>query len=121
MTLIQAFLFLYKLFMAAASSLLTPSGLLPRQAWGSCSSRSSLSSGASWWPQEKLQPPPRDPTKCLPQWQPRFLSLITPSACGPVLWSRDAKSRLLGKDSDAGKDPRWEEKGAGAAEDDVVR
>ena len=29
----------------------------------------------------------------------------------PVLRPPDAKSRLIGKDSDAGKDFRWEEKG----------
>ena len=30
---------------------------------------------------------------------------------GPILWLPDAKSQLIGKDSDAGKDWRWEEKG----------
>ena len=29
----------------------------------------------------------------------------------PILWTPDAKSRLIGKDSDAGKDRRQEEKG----------
>jgi len=29
----------------------------------------------------------------------------------PELWSPDAKSRLFGKDTDAGNDSRWEEKG----------
>ena len=29
----------------------------------------------------------------------------------PILWPSDAKSRLTGKDPDAGKDWRWEEKG----------
>ena len=29
----------------------------------------------------------------------------------PVLWPPDAKSQLTGKDPDAGKDWRWEEKG----------
>ena len=36
----------------------------------------------------------------------------------PILWSPDAKSRLIGKDPDAGKDRRQEEKGA--AEDEMV-
>ena len=31
----------------------------------------------------------------------------------PILWPSDAKSRLIGKDPDAGKDGRQEEKGAG--------
>ena len=29
----------------------------------------------------------------------------------PILWPPDAKSRLIRKDPDAGKDWRWEEKG----------
>ena len=29
----------------------------------------------------------------------------------PILWPPDAKSQLIGKDSGAGKDGRWEEKG----------
>ena len=29
----------------------------------------------------------------------------------PILWPRDAKSQIIGKDPDAGKDWRWEEKG----------
>ena len=36
----------------------------------------------------------------------------------PVLWPPDAKSRLIGKDSDAGKDLGQEEKGE--AEDEMV-
>ena len=37
----------------------------------------------------------------------------------PILWSPDAKSRLIGKDPDAEKDLRQKEKGAG--EDEMVR
>ena len=37
----------------------------------------------------------------------------------PVLWPSDVKSQLIGKDPDAGKDWRQEEKGA--AEADMVR
>ena len=36
----------------------------------------------------------------------------------PILWPPDAKSWLIGKDSDAGKDWRWEEKGM--TEEEVV-
>ena len=32
-------------------------------------------------------------------------------AVAPILWPPDSKSRLIGKDSDAGKDRRQEEKG----------
>ena len=37
----------------------------------------------------------------------------------PVVWPPDAKSQLIGKDPDAGKDWRQEEKGE--AEDEMVR
>ena len=36
----------------------------------------------------------------------------------PILWPPDAKNQLIGKDSDAGKDWRWEEKGM--TEDQMV-
>ena len=36
----------------------------------------------------------------------------------PILWPSDAKNRLIGKDPDAGKDRRWEEKGT--AKDEMV-
>ena len=36
----------------------------------------------------------------------------------PILWPPDAKNRLIGKDPDAGKDWRWEEKGT--TEDEMV-
>ena len=36
----------------------------------------------------------------------------------PVLWSPYAKSQLIGKDPDAGKD--WRQKEKGAAEDDMI-
>ena len=37
----------------------------------------------------------------------------------PIRWPLDAKSRLIGKDPDAGKDRRQEEKGA--AENEMIR
>ena len=37
----------------------------------------------------------------------------------PVLWPPDEKSWLIGKDPNAGKDWKWEEKGM--AEDEMVR
>ena len=37
----------------------------------------------------------------------------------PILWPPDAKSQLIGKDPDAGKDWRQEEKGV--AEDEMVK
>ena len=36
----------------------------------------------------------------------------------PILWSHDSKSRLIGKDPDAGKDHRQEEKRV--TEDEMV-
>ena len=37
----------------------------------------------------------------------------------PILWPPDVKSQIIGKDPDAGKDWRQEEKGV--TEDDIVR
>ena len=37
----------------------------------------------------------------------------------PVIWLPDAKSRLIGKDSDAGKD--WRQKEESVAEDEMIR
>ena len=36
----------------------------------------------------------------------------------PILWTHDVKSRLIGKDPDAGKD--WRQKEKGAEEDEMV-
>ena len=40
-----------------------------------------------------------------------FIGRTDTEAEAPVLWPPHAKSRLTGKDSDAGRDWRWEEKG----------
>ena len=40
-----------------------------------------------------------------------FIGGIDVEAETPILWPPDAKNWLIGKDSDAGKDWRWEEKG----------
>ena len=37
----------------------------------------------------------------------------------PILWPSGAKSRFIGKDSDAGKERRWKEKVA--VEDEMIR
>ena len=47
-----------------------------------------------------------------------FFERIDVEAETPILWPLDAKSWLTGKDPDAGKDWRWEEKGM--TEDEVV-
>ena len=47
-----------------------------------------------------------------------FIGSTDAEAEAPVLWPPDAKSRLLGKDPDAGKDRRQEEKGT--TEDEMV-
>ena len=47
-----------------------------------------------------------------------FIERIDADAEVPVLWSPDAKSLLIGKDPDAGKDWGYQKKGA--AEDDMV-
>ena len=47
-----------------------------------------------------------------------FTGRTDAEAEAPVLWPPDAKNWLIGKDSDAGKDWRWEEKGM--TEDEMV-
>ena len=47
-----------------------------------------------------------------------FIRRIDAEAETPILWPPEAKNWLKGKDPDAGKDWRWEEKGI--AEDEMV-
>ena len=47
-----------------------------------------------------------------------FIGRTDVEAEAPILWPPDAKSWLIGKDADAGKDWRWEEKGM--TEDEMV-
>ena len=47
-----------------------------------------------------------------------FIGRIDAEAQTPILWPLDAKNWLIGKDSDAGKDWGWEEKGT--TEDEMV-
>ena len=48
-----------------------------------------------------------------------FIGMTDPEAETPILWPADVNSWLTGKDPDAGKDWRQQEKGA--AEDEMVR
>ena len=48
-----------------------------------------------------------------------FIGKTAAEAETPILWPPDAKSHLIGKDTDAGKD--WRQKEKGAAEDELVR
>ena len=47
-----------------------------------------------------------------------FIGKTDAEAETPILWPSDAKNWLIGKDPDAGKDWRWEEKGT--TEDEIV-
>ena len=47
-----------------------------------------------------------------------FIGGTDAEAEAPILWPPDAKSWLIWKDADAGKDSRWKEKGM--IEDEVV-
>ena len=47
-----------------------------------------------------------------------FIGRTDTEAEAPILWPLDAKSQVTGKDLDAGKDRRQEEKGM--AEDEIV-
>ena len=48
-----------------------------------------------------------------------FIGRFDAEAEGPTLWPHDAKSQLIGKDPDAGKD--WGQKEKGVAENEMVR
>ena len=47
-----------------------------------------------------------------------FIGRTDAKAEAPILWPPDVQSQLIGKDPDAGKDWRWEEKGT--IEDEMV-
>ena len=47
-----------------------------------------------------------------------FIGRTEAKAETPILWPPDVKNQLIGKDPDAGKDWRWEEKGT--TEDEMV-
>ena len=49
-----------------------------------------------------------------------FIWRTDAEAAAPILWAPDGKNWLIGKDSDAGKDWRQEEKGTEGEEDEVV-
>ena len=59
---------------------------------------------------------------CALTWHPHISVALMQSgeadAEAPILWSSDAKSLLIGKDPDAGKD--WRQKKKEAAEDEMV-
>ena len=47
-----------------------------------------------------------------------FIGSTDAEAKAPILWLSDVKSWFIGKDTDAGEDWRWEEKGT--TEDEIV-
>ena len=47
-----------------------------------------------------------------------FIGRTDPEAEAPIPWPHDAKSRLIGKDPDAGKD--WGQEEKGITEDEMV-
>ena len=48
-----------------------------------------------------------------------FFGRTDAEAEAPIVWPPDAKSQLIGKDPDAGKD--WRQKEKGATEDEMIR
>ena len=48
-----------------------------------------------------------------------YIGRTEAEAEAPILWPPDAKSRLIGKDSDAGRD--WGQEEKGTTEDEMVR
>ena len=79
--------------------------------------------GKPWWQGVCLPHVPRDSKEIKP-FNPKgnqpwiFIGRTDAEAETPVLWPPDAKSWLIGKDPDAGKDWRQEEKGT--TEDEMV-
>ena len=72
---------------------------------------------------EKTLESPLDPKKIQPVNPKRnqswiFIGRTDAEAETPILWPPDGKNRLTGKDPDAGKDWRWQEKGM--TEDEMV-
>ena len=67
------------------------------------------------YPQKKQTNKPVNP-KGNQSWI--FIGRADAEAEAPILWPPDVKNRLTGKDPDAGKDWRWEEKGM--TEDEMV-
>ena len=60
--------------------------------------------------------PKLEATKSSQSWI--FIGRTDAEAETPILWPPDAKNQLIGKDPDAGKVWRWEEKGT--TEDELV-
>jgi len=54
-----------------------------------------------------------------PEWNQSWIFIGRTDTEAPILWPHDVKSWLIGKDPDAGKDWRWEEKVM--TEDEMVR
>ena len=48
-----------------------------------------------------------------------FIGRTDAEAEAPIFWPSDAKSQIIGKDTDAGKD--WGQEGKGITEDEIVR
>ena len=67
----------------------------------------------SWEPSNSKEIKPETPKGNQP-----WIFLKETNAEAPILWPPDAKSWLIGKDSDAGKD--WEQEEKGMAEDEMV-
>ena len=68
---------------------------------------------------EILQALERDSILVNPKGNKPWIFIGSTDAEAPILWSPDAKSWLIGKDPDTGKD--WGQKEKGVAEDEVVR
>jgi len=72
--------------------------------------------GEDSWEFLGQQGDPTSPSKGNQSWI--FIGRTDAEAETPILWPPDAKNWLIGKDPDAGKDWRWEEKGT--TEDEMV-
>ena len=70
--------------------------------------------------QKSLQTARRSNQSVLKEINPEYsLEGLMAEAEAPVFWSPNAKSQVIGKDLDAGKD--WRQKEKGVAEDEMIR
>ena len=79
-----------------------------------------LQNHCRWWLQKTLESPLdcKEIKPVHPKGNQPWIFIGKTDAEVPILWPPDAKSWLTGKDPDAGKDWRWEEKGL--TEDEMI-
>ena len=80
-----------------------------KEVWAPKNSCLNCGVGEDSWEPLGLQGDPTSPSERDQSWL--FIGRTDAEAETPILWPPDTKNWLTGKDPDAGKDLRWEEKG----------